>query len=139
MSELLFVLEAEDGWPPVAKEGLSCTAVKGGYRVDVSPFFIKELSVGDVITVQRNETGEVVAWTHVKKSKRSTVWIMVTGDNSIEDAVECLKRLRCNIERFTQYRYFAVDVPEECPVASLDECLDSIEKRAHVAFPSFRH
>ncbi|MGH8176949.1 MAG: DUF4265 domain-containing protein [Steroidobacter sp.] len=139
MSELLFVLNIEDDWPPVAKEGLSCTVCKGGYRVDVPPFFIKDLSVGDVVTVQRNEMGDVVSWSHVRKSKRSTVWIMVAGDHSIEDVIDCLKRLRCNIERFTQYRYFAVDVPEECPAISLDECLDFLDKRAHVVFPSFRH
>ena len=139
MSELLFVLQVEEGWPPVGKEGLNCTVCKGGYRVDVPPFFIKDLSVGDVITVQRNGAGDIVAWSHVRKSQRSTVWILVNGDESIEDAIECLKRLQCNIERFTQYRYFAVDVPEECPVTSLDECLDSIGERARVVFPSFRH
>ena len=139
MSELLFVLQIEDGWPPVAKEGLGCTLCNGGYRVDVPPFFVKDLSVGDVIAVQRNEAGEVISWRHVRKSKRSTVWIMVKGDSSIEDVIGCLKGLQCNIERFTQYRYFAVDVPESCLATRLDECLDSLGERAHVAYPSFRH
>lgn len=138
-SQLLFVLEVEDGWPSVAKERLPCTVVKGGYRVEAAPFFIKGLSVGDMLAVQRNGPGEVIAWRHVRKSRRSTVWIGITGDNSVEDALERLKRLKCNIEHFTQYRYYAADVPEERPMASLDERLDSLEKRAYVAFPSFRH
>lgn len=140
MTELLFVLDVDDGWPPVAKECLLCTVFESGYRVDVAPLFIKDLSVGDVISVERNEEDDVVAWSHVEKSKHSTVWIMAHGDYSIDDAIECLKNLKCNVEELEQYRYFAVDVPEECTSEELDACLDALDsEKASTVFPSFRH
>jgi hypothetical protein len=138
--ELMFVLDVDDGWPPVAKECMPCTELGSDYRIEVPPLFIKGLSVGDVISVERNDEGEVVAWSHVKESGRSTVWIMVTGDQSIVGTIECLKKLKCNVAEFEPYRYFAIDVPEECSVERLDECLDGLdEDHASVAYPSFRH
>lgn len=139
-TELMFVLEIDEDWPPVAIECLNCSVSKTGFKIEVPPLFIKNLSVGDVIQIQKNDEGQVVAWSHIEKSLRSTIWIMVTGDHSIEDAIECLKKLKCNIERFEEYRYFAVDVPEECPVERLDECLNALdEQNVSVAYPSFRH
>jgi hypothetical protein len=140
MIELDFILQIEDGWPPVAKEYLVCTKCDLGFRIDAPPFFVKDLSVGDVIAVQENEEHEVIAWTHLKKSQHTTVWIMASRNESVEDVIDCLKKLNCNIERFTQYDYFSIDVPSECPVIRLDECLDLLDKcKTSVAFPSFRH
>ena len=140
MTELMFVLDVEEGWPPVAKECMVSTACKGGYRIDVPPLFVKNLSRGDVIAVDRNENGEVVAWTHVERSRHSTVWIMVHGDHSISDVIERLKQLKCNVAELEQYHYFSIDVPAECTVEQLDSCLDVLsEDVASVAFPSFRH
>lgn len=139
-TELMFRLDVEDDWPPVAKECLVCTNSELGYRIEVPPFFVKELSVGDVITVDRDESGDVVAWSYVDRSKRSTVWIMVFGDYSVDNVLACLKSLGCNIEELKQYQYFAVDVPEDCSVESLDKCLDVLDgDRSAVAYPSFRH
>lgn len=139
-TELVFQLDVDDGWPPVAKECLRCIDVECGYQIQEPPLFIKDLSVGDVIEVVWGEDGEVVAWSHVEKSKRSIVWIMVSGDYSVASEIECLKRLRCNVAEFEAYRYFAVDVPAGCPVERLDECLDALSKEeVSVVFPSFRH
>ena len=136
----MFVLDVDDGWPPVAKECMTCTDSGSGYRIEVPPLFIKNLSVGDIISVERNEDNEVVAWSHVEKSMRSTVWIMVSGSHSIDDGIDCLKKLECNVAEFEPYHYFAIDVPAECPVERLDECLDALDKeKVSLAFPSFRH
>jgi len=140
MTELMFVLDVEDGWPPVAKECMVSTACEGGYRIEVPPLFVKNLSRGDVIAVDRNEDGEVIAWTPVELSQHSTVWIIVHGNHSIDDVIERLKQLNCNVAEFEQYRYFSIDVPPECSVEQLDSCLDALsEEEASVAFPSFRH
>jgi hypothetical protein len=139
-TELMFVLDVDDGWPPVAKECMVSTATETGYRIEVPPLFIKNLAVGDVITVELNEEGDVTNWSHVEESKRSTVWIMVHGDYSITDAIDCLKKLKCNVEEFEQYRYFSIDVPEECSLEQLDACLSALDdEKASIAYPSFRH
>lgn len=138
--ELMFLLDVEDDWPPVAKECLACTVVSSGYRIEVPPFFLKEMSVGDVITVKRDLHGDVVSWTHLEKSSRSTLWLMVYGDYSAQGVIEDLKRLGCNIEDLKQFQYFSIDVPEGCSIADLDHCLDALdEESSALAYPSFRH
>jgi hypothetical protein len=140
MTQLMFVLEIDDGWPPVAKECMTCSDCESGYRIEVPPLFIKDLSVGDVISIERNDEGEVSAWSHVEKSMRSTIWIMVSGGHSINDGLDCLKKLKCNVEEFEPYNYFAIDVPAECQVEQLDACLNALSgENVSVAFPSFRH
>lgn len=65
---------------------------------------------------------------------------MVTGDLSTDDENRLPKKIRCNVAEFEPYRYFAIDVPAECHVERLDECLDALDKeKVSVAFPSFRH
>ena len=136
----MFVLDVDDGWPPVAKECMPVTSCSDGFRLEVSPLFIKNMSRGDVISVTRNEYEEVTSWKIVSPSSHSTVWIMAHGDKSIDDALERLKALRCNIVNFEEYRYYSVDVPPECSVDQLDSCfVDLGEDEASVAFPSFRH
>jgi len=49
--ELHFRLKMDDDWPPVALEGVPCSQVPGGYRVEAPPLFVKGLSCGDIISV----------------------------------------------------------------------------------------
>lgn len=136
----MFVLDVDDGWPPVAKECLPCTRVDGGYRIEAAPLFVKDLSAGDVIAVDGRDGEDVVAWSHVEQSWRSTVWLMTFDDYVIEDLLDRLKALGCNVVRFTGERYVSIDVPETCPIEQLDDCLDALDAdRSAVAYPSFRH
>ena len=140
MTELIFRLEVDDGWPPVMKECLVCTVGPSGYRVDVPPFFIKGLSVGDIISVNCDESGDVLSWSYVDRSGRSTVWIMVFDEYSIAEAAKCLRGLGCNVEELRQLQYFSIDIPEQCSLESFDKCMDAIdEEKVAVAYPSLRH
>lgn len=140
MVELLFPLSADEGWPPVSKECLIFSKCSDGYRLEVPPFFIKDMSVGDIISVEEGEDGNVINWRHVEKSGRTTIWIKVSGEVSIEDILDRLRILKCNVERFTEFKYFSIDVAAECPISSVDDLIDSLnEEEVAVAFPSFRH
>ncbi|AGI08819.1 protein of unknown function (DUF4265) [Xanthomonas citri pv. citri] len=98
------------------------------------------MSVGDLITIQRDSEGDVISWSHLVKSSRSTLWLMAYGDYSVEGVLDGLKRLGCNVEDLKQFRYFSIDVPEDCSLADLDQCLDGLdEENSALAYPSFRH
>jgi len=138
--EFVFDLQVEDGWPPVAKEGLHFTPISAGYRLETAPFFVSDLSVGDVLKIDPGPTGNVLGWRRLRRSKRSTVWIKAEEGVSVESVLDQLKALMCNIERLRQFNYYAVDVPEECSAEQLDECLDQLDSDSvFVAYPSFRH
>jgi len=140
MGELIFNLNIEDEWPPVAKECLVSSESGKGYEIKVPPFFIKNLSVGDVISVEKDQEGNVTSWVHISKSLRTTIWIMILDEYDIEDELSCLKKHGANIERFPGGRYFSIDVPPDCAAQDLDMCLDSLDSnKVPIAFPSFRH
>jgi hypothetical protein len=138
--ELTFPLQVEDDWPPVAKECLVMTNTGHGYRLEVPPLFVRDLAVGDVVEVDLDGGGEVAAWRHVVRSRRSTVWLMVLGDAPISQVIRCLQRLSCNIEELNSLRYFSIDVPEDCALSDLDRCLEQLDSdEVAVAYPAFRH
>jgi hypothetical protein len=140
MAALIFRLEVEDRWPPVSKEGIACSKRRGGYRIDVAPFFIRKLSVGDVVEVDLDSEGCVSAWSHVSRSARSIAWILVKGAYDIESALSRLKKKKCNIERFTEYGLFAIDIPETCSLDDFDRCLAPLDaSKFSLVFPSLRH
>lgn len=140
MTEICFSLDIDDEWPPVAVECMDCNIVQDGLQVRVPPFFLKDLSVGDVIDVTKDEHGNVVTWSHRSRSSRSTIWIMLLAPRSIESTLDRLKAMQCNVERFAEYKLFAIDVPEDCPLSQVDACLEEIEgEDVVVVYPSLRH
>jgi hypothetical protein len=141
VSELHFVLDVEDDWPPVSIEGVPCTPIKDGYRVEMPPLFVKNISVGDIIAVTRDGEGNVSSWSHIEKSCSTTVWLLrMVSTDGIEEVLRDLRKLNCNTVQLPQYGCYAVDVPEECAIHDVDACLSKLDtKCVAVAYPSFRH
>ena len=141
--ELQFVLTIEDGWPPVAIEGLPATPLEYGYRVEAAPLFVKGLSVGDIIYVTRNAEGNVSSWGHLKKSNRTTIWLLRVGKvnpDDIQRILQELRALKCKTVQLPQCGTYSIDVPAECPMEEVDACLEQLDKESvAVAYPSFRH
>lgn len=139
--ELHFVLNVVQEWPPVAIEGLPCTQVPDGYRVDQPPLFVKGISCGDVIAVVFDSAGNVASWRSIHRSHRSTVWILRTGpgDNIASVLVE-VQAIKCRIAQLPQLGCYSIDVPEEVAMLEVDSCLAHLDSaNAAVVYPSFRH
>jgi hypothetical protein len=117
--------------------------VKGGYRVEVSPLFVKNLSAGDVISVSRDERGNVASWVHVRKSGRTTIWLAklkAPVDDDIAGVLAELRALDCNTAELSVCGCYSIDVPAERPIGEVDACLSKLDpSRVAVVFPSFRH
>jgi Domain of unknown function (DUF4265) len=143
MSEisLVFPLEVSDGWPPVGSESVPFELCNGGYRALVSPLFIKDLSVNDVISAELAADNSVRSWHHLHRSDHTTVWLLrLKRDNRIEEALERLRTLGCNTTGFSQAGCYSVDVPGEVDLADVDEALSILdEESVGVAYPSMRH
>lgn len=138
---LNIALNVEDDWPPVSVEGLPCTPIGDAYRIDSPPLFVADVSVGDVLSVSRDNNGVVTSWITQKKSKRSTIWLLrKSTTETLEVALSELRRLKCNTVALTAYGCYAIDVPENCDIKQVDACLDSLDaSRIAIAYPSFRH
>src|SRR5690606_40695523 len=99
-TELLFILDVEDGWPPVSIEGIPCEVVNGSHQIKAAPLFVKDISVDDIIDVVLDSFGKVSSWHHVQKSSRSTIWLLRTADTQNIDAI--LQELRRSEEHTSE-------------------------------------
>lgn len=137
--ELSFDLKANDDWPPVPKECLILSRNSTGCRVEVAPFFRGGISVGDTLQIIEDGHGNVLSWTHVEKSSRSTVWVMFLGEYSYADEMHSIQELGCNVEELKSFRYISIDVPEASLLEKVDACLEHLnEKQVAIAYPSLR-
>ena len=138
---LQFPLDREDDWPPAGNESLPFDKLSDGYRLLVAPLFINNLSVDDIIDVVEDDNRFVKSWNHIRKSQRTTVWLLrLAEDNQIDVALEELQSLGCNTVGLPLFGCYAADVPEEISMSDVDAVLRMLDSnRVAVAFPSMRH
>jgi hypothetical protein len=140
-NSLAFSLKVEDGWPPVAIENIPCTKMDLGFRIDIPPLFINDLSVGDVVSVELDTSNNVISWNHVFQSNRTTIWILrLNKEQSISNVLIQLNKLNCNTVSLKEYDYFSIDVPHDCSIDLIDNCLLKLNQEFFsIVYPSFRH
>ena len=138
MKHLTFRLEVEEGWPPVAAEGIPCVEGAVGLCVTVPPLFIKGLAVGDQIEVTDESEGQVISWRHVEQSGHSTIWVMPKQLN-IEQELAELRNLGCNTAVFPGGVLYSIDLPPELSPEAIDKRFGPIEKQISIAYPAWRH
>ena len=139
---LMFALDVEDGWPPAGVECLPFRVTHEGYIALAPPLFVKDVSVGDVIDVTRDDTnGLVFSWRHVEKSERTTTWLLrLKSPDMITAVLPALQELGCKTVGFEPAGAYSVDVPESVPIAAVDAVLEQLDSASvAVAFPSMRH
>lgn len=140
-TELLFILDVDDDWPPVSIEGIPCTIIDGAYQIKAAPLFVKEISVDDIIEVVFDHSGKVSSWHHIQKSNRSTIWLLrIAETQNIESVLQELRLLNCNTIRLPEYGSYSIDVPAGIKIQEVDFCLAKLDPDCVViAYPSFRH
>jgi Domain of unknown function (DUF4265) len=138
---LSFPLKVEDGWPPVAVECLPFEKTSEGYRALVSPLFVEDLSVDDMIKADVDDEHQVNSWTHIHRSNRTTIWLLrLKTPNQIEDVLSRLQELGCNSGRFETGGCYTIDVPAVVSMHDVDAVLSDLDSRdVAIAFPSMRH
>ena len=138
---LQFNLIVEDGWPPVPVEVLSCRIMNVGYEVLDSPFYIRDLSIGDVITIDDGDLEGVNKWHHLTKSDHTTIWIArLRIPNCIDEVLAELRSIGCSTAALPSLGSYVVDVPDTISLDTVDRILTALDgEKAAVAFPSLRH
>ena len=125
---------------PVRSETLHADIVGGAFRVANAPFFVSDLSYGDVIEVTSEDEGEILEWRHLSKSDRSTIWLLPISGFDLTGTIQCLKALGCRIEGMPQVGIHSVDAPTSISAQSIDGIIGALdEKDVAVAYPAWRH
>lgn len=139
---LVFPLDVEDGWPPVAAESLPFRVTPDGYLAVAPPLFVKDLSVDDIIDVTfEADSHRVLTWRHVARSGRTTIRLLrLRRSGTINGVLAELRTLGCNTVGLEEAGAYAVDVPETVPIERVDAALAHLDADAvAAAFPALRH
>jgi Domain of unknown function (DUF4265) len=138
---LQFKLNIESDWPPVGSESVPFEKLKNGFRCLSAPLFVYDLSVGDIIEITESQEEFVYSWSHLRRSKHTTVWLLRLFDNPpIEMCLQSLRTLQCNTTSLEEFGCYAIDVPPDLSIFDVDRVLDQLSSDlVAIAFPSMRH
>lgn len=118
--KVLFVLEQNDGYPPVGTEGLWATKTPDGfYELDNIPFYAQEVSYKDVVQAAPDADGAFYFEKVVRRSGHSTVRVIVFDLKERDDLQRNLEALGCSWEGGHEPSLIAVDIPREVGISSV--------------------
>ncbi|MCH8179492.1 MAG: DUF4265 domain-containing protein [Proteobacteria bacterium] len=125
--KVIFDLDVEDGYPPVASEGLWATPLDSGdFRIDNIPFYVPGLALGDTVSVEE-EDGILYGTGVVEQAGHSTVRVVFFDAAVVDEVRAALVVLGCGWENMKDATFTAVDVP---PEADYDDVVALLSARA---------
>lgn len=130
-------LEREDGWPPFDVEHLWVEKKRKNYEIRNCPFFVKDMSIGDIIDADIDKDGYAKRWKIIKRSKNTNLWIFT----KITELLDALVGLGCSCEGGSVSNLYSVNVPESVSIELVDKILSPYEESgaAEVVVSSMRH
>ncbi|MFE8600047.1 DUF4265 domain-containing protein [Archangium violaceum] len=132
--KVLFKLEKEDeDYPPVDYERLWARPLGDGlFALDNIPFFVRGISVGDVVAAQPGE-GEVVFSELVRESGSSTLRVIVFDESHVEEVRRQLQTLGCSTE-LNVSKMLGVDVPPQVALQAVRTWLMEMQSAGALEF-----
>jgi hypothetical protein len=108
--KVLFHLEQDDGYPPVAIEGIWTRLINGIHLVDNIPFYAYGVGPGDQISVKQDPEG---LWFDklIKPSGVSVFRVFIKDRNDIPAVRGALLDLSCPSEIDAQMGLIAIEIP----------------------------
>jgi Domain of unknown function (DUF4265) len=127
--KIVFQLEKdEDGYPPNEWETMWADSADGAlYVIDNIPFFVRDISYGDVVSVIKKE-GRLHFDEIIKPSLHSVIRVIVFDESKTNDLRHDLKLNSCDTELSHVKNLIAVDIPPSVDFDSVLEFLDEGEK-----------
>lgn len=137
--KIAFPLEVnEDGFPPIRVELLNATRLsERSYRIENAPFFVPNISFGDVVGAEPIGPNGQLQFTTVEAASDFTSISVILLDPAMDTLLmELLRGLECVIEygEFGAYRVLAVSVPASADYASLRTKLMGLEADSKISF-----
>jgi hypothetical protein len=119
--EVWFKIEKDAEGYPVSQdwEELWASPVEAGFRLDSTPFFVKDIATGDVVSAVKTEEGYYRFDRIVSRSGNSNfrIWLHDAAVHEREEIAAVLRGLGCHVET-TLERLIAIDVPARCESAA---------------------
>ena len=117
----------ENGYPPAKSEFLWCIPTEHGtYLIDNIPFFVRDISMGDEISADK-EGRQLHFARLLKKSKNSTVRVLLKKTRRTASLRKQLSAFGCGSELMDELALLTVSIP---PDADIAEALAFLDKEA---------
>jgi hypothetical protein len=127
--KLLFTLTRDDnGYPPVSFESIWVTPQEAGYMVDNIPFFVKDVTFGDIIEATENEEYLTYVKT-LEESGNSLIRVVYYEGTDHEQVRSMLAQLGCSTELDSDHQLIAINIPAQASLEAVQKFLhDGFEK-----------
>lgn len=129
MEKVFFRLLVEDDYPPVSSESLWAERLSArSFIVKNIPFYTREVSLDDEISVRAGANGEYQFEKVIKDTGNSTLRIVFfdAGEPWISSVLAALADSGCTWEGMSK-KFFSINVPAD---VSLDDILDALAEKA---------
>lgn len=139
MVKIHFHLERnEDGYPPISVEAINATVIGDGlFRLDNTPFFVENVSYGDVIRATATSAEGVYEFEEVVEQSRFIALSIIILSECIDGfLMEFFRGMEAVIEygEFGVYRILAVAIPDSVDYESVRGKLRDLEGRELLSF-----
>ncbi|MGW2056285.1 DUF4265 domain-containing protein [Streptomyces sp. NPDC001840] len=121
---VVFQLEQNDGWPPVASERLWAVPVDADLvRIDNVPWFVRDLALNDIVRTRVDARGTLEAVRKISWSGNCTVRIIpyeagrFSGDS--QGVIDIFSPLGVQAEGIEQFGMIALSVPPSADIPSI--------------------
>ena len=126
MKKVLFNLEVIDGYPPVSMESTWAEVTEEGYfKINNIPFYSKEISLGDIVSVIQKEENYLLYDKTIISSKNSTLRIVFFNENQKfkDNILTKLIDFGCESEAFN-VNFYAINIPIQVDIEEIYIFLD---------------
>ena len=125
-----FPLEVVDDWPPYSIEHIWLQRLNNLYTVLNSPFYLKGVANGDIISADITDDSYVSEWSLVTESDNSVAWIIEHFESTVEQE---LRLLGCITERDSQHQLISVCIPGSVSYVDFNAVLSRFENENKIS------
>ena len=122
----------ESEYPPTDSEFLWCAPTeRGTYVVDNIPFFVRDIGLGDEISVEA--IGKVLHFSSViKQSRNSTIRVLFKKPGVAERIQQKLTSMGCSAELMDKLSLLAMNMPQDAPTKAVLAFLDKEAEQGNI-------
>lgn len=129
-----FRLETTDDWPPVSSETLWVEELSyGRFRIDNSPFFVRDLAVDDIVVGLETESPFLTFVEKVASGGHSTVWVITIDQSIKESLIDSVRSQGCFVEVSPWPSLLSLDVPSKRSLKDLRSMLRKLGQHSDIS------
>ncbi|WP_444994270.1 DUF4265 domain-containing protein [Aliikangiella sp. IMCC44359] len=113
---------------PVSTESLWFLKEGDFYRLINIPFFIDNLSIEDLVSISKKNSGNYEIEKIIEKSGNSTIWVTLNDEEKGLNILNQLHSLGCGFEGGVLNNYYTINIPEKISINDVDNIIGNAEK-----------